>query len=210
MDQDVQVSNVNQNSDTCDQIQEGGGTVRVASPLPSKSSNPAVSAAPNIVPEAHKQDLDNPDPTLIIKDVQNDTSNLVPEFHKCKVQIGTKFGCIPLTPMYKGESRVWDPIPDVITAHKLIKATGIPNFLGLCIPIITNLNVSNWRKYLDDYFDQQLPDLIEFGFPLDFDRSRDLQSTFVNHASACFYPDHVDRYINKEVGFQAMLGQLVL
>ena len=59
-----------------------------------------------------------------------------------------------------------------------------------------------------DYFDQQLPDLIEFGFPLDFDRSRDLQSTLVNHASARLYPDHVDKYIQEEIGFQAMLGPL--
>ena len=59
-----------------------------------------------------------------------------------------------------------------------------------------------------DYVDQQLPDLIEFGFPLDFDRSRDLQSTLVNHASARLYPEHVDRYIQEEVGFQAMVGPL--
>ena len=59
-----------------------------------------------------------------------------------------------------------------------------------------------------DYFDQQLPDLIEFGFPLDFDRSRDLQSTLVNHASASLYRGHVDKYIQEEVGFQAILGPL--
>ena len=28
----------------------------------------------------------------------------------------------------------------------------------------TNLKVDNWRKYLVDYFDQQLPDLIDFVF----------------------------------------------
>ena len=59
-----------------------------------------------------------------------------------------------------------------------------------------------------DYFDQQLPDLIEFGFLLDFDRSRKLQSTLVNHALARLYLGHVDKYIQEEVGFQAMLGPL--
>ena len=59
-----------------------------------------------------------------------------------------------------------------------------------------------------DYFDQQLPDLIEFRFPLDFDRTRELQSTFVNHASARLYPDHVEKYVQEEVRFQAMLGPL--
>ena len=68
--------------------------------------------------------------------------------------------------------------------------------------------MASWRKHLVDYFDQQLPDLIGFGFPLDFDRTRDLQSTLVNHASARLYPNHVDKYIQEEIGFQAMLGPL--
>ena len=41
-----------------------------------------------------------------------------------------------------------------------------------------------------------------------FDRSRNLQSTFVNRTSATLYPEHVDKYIEEEVGFQAMLGPL--
>ena len=101
-----------------------------------------------------------------------------------------------------------DPVPDVLTAHKLIKNTDITNFGGLLIPVQTNLNVDSWRSHLVDYFDQQLPDLIEFRFPLDFDRSRQLQSTLINHASARLLPAHVDRYIREDVGFQAMLGPL--
>ena len=116
--------------------------------------------------------------------------SLVPEFEKCKAQIGTKFGCIPLAPIYvyRGHIQHWEQTPDVLTADRLIRNTGIPNCLGLCIPVQTNLNVASWRKHLADYFDQQLPDLIEFGFPLDFDRSRDLQSTLINLASARLYP----------------------
>ena len=149
------------------------------------------------------QTIVQPDPERTIAD-----PCVIPEYQKCKEQIGTKFGCIPLAPIYvyTGPTTHWDIIPDILTAHKLIRQSGLPNFLGLRIPVRTNLNVSNWRHYLVDYFDQQLPDLIEFGFPLDFDRSRDLQSTFVNHASARMYPDHVDKYIEEEVGFQAMLG----
>ena len=130
MDQVVQAVNVHQNSYTCDQILKGGGVVRMASPLPSKSGTPAVAAAPNIVLD--KQDLENPDPMLTITDAHNDTANLPPKFYKCKAQIGTQFGCTPLTLIYvyRGKSRVWDPVPDVITAHKLIKSTGIPNFGG--------------------------------------------------------------------------------
>ena len=86
-------------------VQPGKFTiVRMASPLPYKSGNPAVSATPNIVLD--KQDLENLDPMLTSTDAHQDTTNLPPEFHKCKAQIGTKFGCTPLTPIcvYKGES----------------------------------------------------------------------------------------------------------
>ena len=87
----------------------------------------------------------------------------------------------------------------------MIRDTGIPNFLGLHIPVKTNLNIASWRKHLVDYFEQQLPDLIEFRFPLDFDRARDLQSTLVNHASARMYPEHVDKYIQEEVWLLAAI-----
>ena len=153
---------------------------------------------------AHQKVL-QPDPDTNIVDYTS-----VPEYKKCKEQIGTKFGCVPLAPIYvyKGPTVNWDYIPDVLTAHKLIRQSNLPNFLGLRIPVRTNLNVDSWRHHLADYFDQQLLDLIQFGFPLDFDRSRDLQSTLVNHTSARLYPEHVDKYIAEEVGFQAMLGPL--
>ena len=121
--------------------------------------------------------------------------------------VGTKIGCIPLTPIYvyNGGPKTWDPVPDVLTAQRLVRDTGIPNFGGLRIPVKTNLNIDSWRKHLVDYFDHLLPDLIEFRFPLDFDKSRNLQSTLVNHASARLHLDHVDKYIKEEVGFQSML-----
>ena len=128
------------------------------------------------------QTIVQPDPERTVAD-----PCVIPEYQKCKEQIGTKFGCVLLAPIYvyTGPTKQWDVIPDILASHKLIRQYGLPNFLGLRIPVRTNINVNNWRHHLVDYFDQQLPDLIKFGFPLDFDRSRDLQSTFVNHASGC-------------------------
>ena len=42
-----------------------------------------------------------------------------------------------------------------------------------------------------DYWDDQLVDLLEFGFPLDFDRSLKLISVEDNHKSAKDYEEHV-------------------
>ena len=127
---------------------------------------------------------------------------------KCRQQIGEQFGCIPLDTFvtYKGPDVHWGVIPDILEAHKLIKNSGIPNFLGMRIPVKTSLNVVNWRKHLVDYFDQQILDLIQFGFPLDFDRNTVLCSTYKNHASAYEFASHVDKYIQEELGHGAIMG----
>ena len=105
---------------------------------------------------------------------------------KCCEQIGTKFGCIPVgeITLFNGTYTYWKEIPNIIQTHKLIRSSALPNFFGLRIPVGTSLKVGTWRHYLSDYFDQQLPDLIKFGFRLDFDRSTMLGVTEDFHPSA--------------------------
>ena len=133
-----------------------------------------------------------------LTNILEENTILVPEFQKCKAQIATKFGCVPLTPIYvyKGRPKTWNAFQMSLL---LIKYWGHYLFY-LCIPLQTNLNVTSRRKHLVNYFNQQLPDLIEFGLPR--------ESTLVNHALAWLYPNHIDRYIQDEVGFQAMLISL--
>ena len=50
------------------------------------------------------------------------------------------------------------------------------------------------------YWDQQLIDLIQYGFPLDFDRYCTLGQTLENHTLANDYASHVTKYI-KELKF---------
>ena len=47
---------------------------------------------------------------------------------------------------------------------------------------------------------------MQYGFPLDFDHSRSLHSTYGNHASAEKFPDHVHNYIATEIEYGAVLG----
>ena len=57
---------------------------------------------------------------------------------------------------------------------------------------------------MHNYWDQQLVDLLYYGFPLDFDRSRQLKSMEINHKSD--YHDHVSHYIAEELKHWAMYG----
>ena len=70
----------------------------------------------------------------------------------------------------------------------------------------SKLNCDVWDKYLTEYWDWQLPLLIKYGFPLDFDRSCRITTKKVNHQSATSYPDHVDTYLKEEIENKAMLG----
>ena len=85
--------------------------------------------------------------------------------------------------VYTGPPTANDNISDIITLQLMVRSSGLPNYLGCRISLQTQLNISALRHYLQDYYDSQLLDLLEFGFPLDFDRSRSLQSTEVNHTS---------------------------
>ena len=62
------------------------------------------------------------------------------------------------------------------------------------------------KKYLHSYWDRQLVDVIQYGFPLDFNREVNLASTYVNHASATQHSQHVSAYIQTEMQYGAIYG----
>ena len=94
--------------------------------------------------------------------------------HLINSQKNTKhFGFSPKSALkiYEGQPVQWHQVPDILQAHRLIKDSNLPNFLHCRIPVKSGLNIKAWRSYLQNYWDQQLCDLLEFGFPLDFDRT---------------------------------------
>ena len=95
----------------------------------------------------------------------------------------------------------------MVEGHARIKKSGLPNLRELRIPVKSQLRIPVWRKYLHGYWDQQLLDLIEFGFPLDFDRTITLNSTEANHYSALQYPDHIENYLTDEIKNGATYGK---
>ena len=128
--------------------------------------------------------------------------------HKaCLMQNNGIFGYVPLTDLkiYAGPPVKWDIIPD-IQAHNLVRESGVPIFFKCRIPVETNLNANIWRIYLKDYWDQQLPDLLQFGFPLDFHRGSIITSSYANHTPADQFQEHVDAYINEELTHNVIYG----
>ena len=89
------------------------------------------------------------------------------DYVNCSKQNGTQFGFIPLTPLkvYTGAQTFDTVLHDLVHLHKTVKASNLPNFMACRIPLKSQLNITNWKKYLVNYWDQQLLDLLAFGFP---------------------------------------------
>ena len=128
------------------------------------------------------------------------------DLRACIQQNGDIFGFVPLTAMQSYTKKLvhWETIPDIYSSHTIIKESGLPNVLGHRIPVNSQLKPHTWHFHLRDFSDKQLPDLIEFRFPLDFDRQNALESTETNHASSLDNTHHIDSYFAEETSYKAM------
>ena len=99
-----------------------------------------------------------------------------------------------------------DSYDDPITLHKKITDSQQYNFLQSQITLITQLKPDEWDHYLRGYWDRQLPLLIRFGFPLDYNREEVLRSQETNHSLAIDYPDDIKAYLDEEMQHDAILG----
>ena len=88
----------------------------------------------------------------------------------------------------------------------LVKDSGTHNYLKRRISVNSHLNIDRWEYYLRNYWDQQIVDLLHYGFPLDFDRGSPLISTYDNHTSAVADIQHVRRYVEEDLQHEAIIG----
>ena len=118
------------------------------------------------------------------------------------------FGFVPideqLLPDTEYTSNVMGRPP--FTIHEILRSTNKPNFMQARFPVDSQLNVEAWEKHLQGYWDRQLIHLIQFGFPLDYNRSYELIHEQGNHKSVTEFPNNVNAYIEEEKKYNALLG----
>ena len=131
-----------------------------------------------------------------------------PVYNKWQSQVDFPFGFVPLGDQIMPENRDWYQTHSYspIQMHDIVRSTGKPNFLGARLPVMSQLNVEVWQSLLKDYWDQQLLQLLRYGFPLDFNRACPLSHESGNHKSADEFPTDVDAYIEEECRYGAILG----
>ena len=140
-----------------------------------------------------------------------DKTNIYPDCtisKLCKHQSHMKFGFIPLSDPILPVN--YDCRPNlnysVVELHSKVKEHDAPNFIGARIPVPSQLNIPVWKEWLSDYWDQQLLQFLEFGFPIGFNRNCPLNHDGVNHKTATDFPTDVDAYIQEEIQYGAIVG----
>jgi len=97
-------------------------------------------------------------------------------------------------------------LPEYTRIYDAVRSAGVPNFRGARIPLSHDLNIEAWRRHAHLYNDPELPDYLEFGFPLGYMLEHRPLSCQLNHQSALCYPSHVDHYISTEIYAHALCG----
>ena len=93
-----------------------------------------------------------------------------------------------------------------VIQHLLVSKSEYPNAFGARLPVITQLNISAWEFYLQSYHDAHVVDFLRFGWPVSYTAENLPTSSSSNHPSAVDFADHVEHYINTELGYHAIAG----
>ena len=94
-----------------------------------------------------------------------------------------------------------------VKAHNIIRQSQLPNHRLARIHVKSSLNIPNWELYLSDYFDKQVIDFLQFGFPLSVSRQGfvHLEGSY-NHSTAIKFDAHVTKYFDQELQWWGIMG----
>ena len=71
-------------------------------------------------------------------------------------------------------------------------------------PVLIQLNVDAWKASLSDYWDKPSLLLVQYGFPLDFNRNSPLYSDKRSHVSVVEFPQDVMSNVEEERKYNAI------
>ena len=120
-----------------------------------------------------------------------------------------KFGFIPRSILVPSPLGRTDHNFDTLQLNSILRESSIQNWRGLRLPLSTSLNITHWRYLLADYWDTQICEFLEFGFPLDLSVSSLESKSVSNHPSASAFPTHIEHYLRTETQLGAIKGPFV-
>ena len=89
---------------------------------------------------------------------------------------------------------------------ELVEVSNVHN-KDLCkIKVNSTWNFELLNALLVDYHDQQIVELLKYGFPIERDENNPLEMGGINHKGVTEFETEVDAYIQKELRHGAMIG----
>jgi hypothetical protein len=119
------------------------------------------------------------------------------------------FGFIPLHDNEIVQGPVNQQIkPQQLWGKKLVSEVDLHNYNSYRVPVDTGFNVDKFQELASNYGDQQLFELLRFGFPLDITKEFTPVTKTVNHTSAVKFPEAVSEFIKTELKFGGLEGPI--
>ena len=97
-------------------------------------------------------------------------------------------------------------VEDVINLHDNIVASGVPNAVGCRLPVVSGLNIDEWRKATEGFYDTDVVEFLEFGWPIGMTGRPPDRIHVSNHKGATEYPLEVASYVTKGVNKGQIIG----
>lgn len=96
--------------------------------------------------------------------------------------------------------------PEFAATYNQIFSFQLPNFLGAQVQVKSALNVDQWDDALQSYHDRDICKFLWFGWPLGYLANTHPVSIVDKHTSASIHEKHIQKFIDTELDFNALLG----
>ena len=93
-----------------------------------------------------------------------------------------------------------------MTIYCAVCKTGLPNYMAAKVPVPSDLKCDTWDQLLVHYEDSHITQFLRYGWPSSYTADAPPTSATHNHPSALAHPSDIDRFLEKELSKQALLG----
>ena len=87
-----------------------------------------------------------------------------------------------------------------------VRKSGVPNYMSVRRTVPSDLHCDTWQHMLAGYHDSEIVDFLKFGWPVAYSAPQIPVPTLKNHSSALRFPHVIDKFIQKELDKNALLG----
>ena len=96
----------------------------------------------------------------------------------------------------------------LLALHEEVYTSGLPNYRCCRCPVLTSLNIPQWRECLRNYHDSRVCDYVQFGWPVNYDyvSFHFPVSNDRTHKGALDFPTAITQYLNSKIACGAVCG----